>query len=454
MKSDFAILAGNIKEKAKVVIARSNKESRVPLTICIIVFLVTFFVNNDFEIGYIFNYAFVSGFIALSLIFDGRIHLGRINLVYLFLTAVVVLFSFMPNSVMDPESNNHAISIIMFFLCCGLSMPSTSELYKTKKLINFSALLMAIYIIAIKLVPDIYWDYIYPYLSSYTQSQARSLMRYYNYGVPIGGSANYADYILALGIFICLGNMFSGYVETKEERRYVLLSILFIVAMVIQNRRSELFSVVLTLLLMYSLSVNLRFIESKRFRRAIGAIVLVIAVIVFMYSRGMLDRYIDTFIALSLKSGGGLEEVGNGRVVLWSVAYNKFKSSPIIGIGWNQFRATNDIRFMQGINVHNDYLQWLCETGLVGFILICVPTVYLWVKALSRSRLLFKKKTAYSNEAKSYVLISCGIQTFFMIMHFMDPCFYKLMFWPMFAFSIILYNRSVSIERRIESTLL
>lgn len=446
-------MIGNIKEKSLVVINRTNRESRVPLTICIVLFLVTFFVNSDFEIGYIFNYAFVSGFIALAVVFDGRIRLGKINRVYLFLATVVVAYSFMPNSVMDPESNNHAISVALFFLCCALSMPSTSELNKTEKIICYSAFLMAIYIITIKLVPSIYWNNIYPHLSSYTQSQARNLMRNYNYGVPIGGSANYADYILALGLFICLGNIFSG-ITKKNEKRFVFFSILFIVGMVIQNRRSELMSAVLTLLLMYSLSVNLRFIESKRFKRAIGIIIIVIVGLLFMYSRGMLDRYINTFIGLSIKNGGGLEEIGNGRIELWKVAYKKFKESPIIGIGWNQFRATNNIRYMEGINVHNDYLQWLCETGVTGFVLIFVPTVYLWIKTLVRSRQLFKNKEVYSNEAKCYALISCGIQTFFMIMHFMDPCFYKLMFWPMYSFSIILYNRSVYIERQLESSLL
>ena len=95
---------------------------------------------------------------------------------------------------------------------------------------------------------------------------------------------------------------------------------------------------------------------------------------------------------------------------------------------------------MEGINVHNDYLQWLCETGIVGFILISFPTFYLWRETIKRCRLLFRKKYEHCNSIKSYALIACGIQTFFIVLHFMDPCFYKLLFWPIYALSIILYK--------------
>ncbi len=232
--------------------AYSRKESRIPLTICIIVFLVTFFLNNDLEIGYIFNYAFVAAFIGLSLVFDRKLRFSKITLAYSFLTAIVVIFSFLPNSIMDPESNNHAISVVIFFLCCALSLPGAKELRRAERILIFSALIMSIYILLVKSFPNLYWNYIYPHLSSYTQNQALTLMRSYNYGVPIGGSANYADYILALGLFICLGKTFSGYTKEKDVKINIILSIAFIIGMVIQNRRSELISTVLTLIIMYS----------------------------------------------------------------------------------------------------------------------------------------------------------------------------------------------------------
>ncbi len=220
-----------------------------------------------------------------------------------------------------------------------------------------------------------------------------------------------------------------------------------------ENRRGELIAAVLTIVVMYLLSMNFGRIETNRLFRAMAAVAIIAVGLVFMYARGMLDRYINTIVSLSSRKAGGIEEVGNGRIALWSLAIEKFFRSPIIGIGWNQFRATNDIPFMEGINVHNDYLQWLCETGIIGFILILIPTLYLWFKTAKRCRFLFANRAFYCNEARSYALISFGIQNFFILLHFMDPCFYKLIFWPIYALSIILYNRSTFFATRTAGAL-
>ena len=106
---------------------RTNKQSAVPLALCICIFLVTYFINNDFGIKYIFNYLFIVGFITCGVFIDNRIINNRVIFIYLFLVVVIVIYSFAPNSVMDPESNNHAISTILFFLCCSMSLPTDNE---------------------------------------------------------------------------------------------------------------------------------------------------------------------------------------------------------------------------------------------------------------------------------------------------------------------------------------
>lgn len=434
---------------------RIRKESRVPLTICITVFLVTYFLNNDFNIRYIWNYAFVAAVIVCSRLFDGNgmIRMGKVTVVYLLLSGVVVVFSFLPNSVLDQESNNHAISIMLFALCAAFSKPSRNELRMSEIILLAFAIILAIYIVLIKVFPDIYWNSIFPYLSEYTQNTAVDLMKNHNYGVPVGGSANYADYILTLGLFICLSKLFSNFAGNIKAKICFVLSFLFILGMVIENRRGELIAAVLTIVVMYLLSMNFGRIETNRLFRAMAAVAIIAVGLVFMYARGMLDRYINTIVSLSSRKAGGIEEVGNGRIALWSLAIEKFFRSPIIGIGWNQFRATNDISFMEGINVHNDYLQWLCETGIIGFILILIPTLYLWFKTARRCRFFFANKAFYCNEARSYALVSFGIQNFFILLHFMDPCFYKLIFWPIYALSIILYNRSTFFATRTAGAL-
>jgi O-antigen ligase len=73
-------------------------------------------------------------------------------------------------------------------------------------------------------------------------------------------------------------------------------------------------------------------------------------------------------------------DAGSGRTELWTVALRSFRQHPVQGIGLNQFRQESGkfvlqpgtLRFVELISerpvvVHNTYLQYLAETGLVGF---------------------------------------------------------------------------------------
>ena len=62
------------------------------------------------------------------------------------------------------------------------------------------------------------------------------------------------------------------------------------------------------------------------------------------------------------------------RLLLWGTAWDLFVHSPVLGVGWGNFTElygsyVTDFSWMpQGIfAVHNIYLQFLAETGLVGF---------------------------------------------------------------------------------------
>jgi len=64
------------------------------------------------------------------------------------------------------------------------------------------------------------------------------------------------------------------------------------------------------------------------------------------------------------------------RVVLWSIAWGFFKSSPLLGVGWGNFVGlygsyTSSFSSMipAGVfAVHNIYLQLLAETGIIGLV--------------------------------------------------------------------------------------
>lgn len=75
-------------------------------------------------------------------------------------------------------------------------------------------------------------------------------------------------------------------------------------------------------------------------------------------------------------------DAGSGRSELWTVAWRGFKDHPVNGIGLNQFRLESSryvlepgtLRYVKLISerplvVHNTYLQYLVETGVIGSLL-------------------------------------------------------------------------------------
>ena len=63
-------------------------------------------------------------------------------------------------------------------------------------------------------------------------------------------------------------------------------------------------------------------------------------------------------------------DVTSSRFYLWGVAWNMFRSKPILGHGWGSYLLAMTGSTFQG--VHNDYLQYLAETGMIGFVFFLV----------------------------------------------------------------------------------
>ncbi|MEP0262821.1 O-antigen ligase family protein [Dokdonia sp.] len=77
------------------------------------------------------------------------------------------------------------------------------------------------------------------------------------------------------------------------------------------------------------------------------------------------------------KNQKGFVSYDSGRIVYYEMAYDDFKSSPLIGVGvgnWKltnkdkYFAATKRDKFIYPLRVHSDFLQVLAEVGALGFI--------------------------------------------------------------------------------------
>ncbi len=144
----------------------------------------------------------------------------------------------------------------------------------------------------------------------------------------------------------------------------------------------------------------------KRVFQIIGFAILgylVLYLLATYTSNPSIDRIFDTIREFILTRD--VEDAG--REQLWHQAIVYFESYPISGIGWTNFKNMFTLR---KTHVHNIYLQLLCETGIIGFILFAVfflTNIFRTVKKIRRA-------TVNSYEC-SWLMLSFFIQTYFLL---------------------------------------
>ncbi|MDO5346807.1 MAG: O-antigen ligase family protein, partial [Lachnospiraceae bacterium] len=75
-------------------------------------------------------------------------------------------------------------------------------------------------------------------------------------------------------------------------------------------------------------------------------------------------------MAASIQTG----DITTGRLALYRVGVGMFLEHPLFGCGWDSFRRVVWGATDQG--VHNDYIQLLGETGIIGFLMVMTANFY------------------------------------------------------------------------------
>ena len=167
-----------------------------------------------------------------------------------------------------------------------------------------------------------------------------------------------------------------------------------------------------------------------------GLDIAVIAELFFYAALTMVPMALPLAILLaSLMTFGNLGEsdvdITTGRVDFWKVAIQQFKENPILGIGWKAFWHFEF--FGANYDVHNIYLQLLCEVGIVGSILFYL----LFVMALYRAIKIVIRKNI-DEKYKKVALFSVFYQVFFLLYGITGNPLYDASFYIMYFISIAL----------------
>ena len=115
---------------------------------------------------------------------------------------------------------------------------------------------------------------------------------------------------------------------------------------------------------------------SRNIRR-VGLFLLIVAGVIL--SREAFDSFFSRFTSNDVTL--------SGRTFLYELAFSFFKNQPFLGIGWGNYRAYTlgifSLTSGTTFEVHNVYLQLLCETGIIGlaaFLIAVIATLVYGVK--------------------------------------------------------------------------
>jgi O-antigen ligase len=75
---------------------------------------------------------------------------------------------------------------------------------------------------------------------------------------------------------------------------------------------------------------------------------------------------------------------GSDRIDIWNNSIEIFKENPFFGGGWGSYWGYNGYYNV----VHNTYISVLTDGGIIGFILLFTPIIYISVKSLKQRYIL------------------------------------------------------------------
>lgn len=102
------------------------------------------------------------------------------------------------------------------------------------------------------------------------------------------------------------------------------------------------------------------------------------------------------------------KQLGSERFTLWNLAYIRFKENPMLGVGYGNYKAVGKKEhyanvshreglFMNPRRAHNDFIEKLAETGVLGFLLYVSLFVFpfiLFIKMFRREK-QYEKRFVY-----------------------------------------------------------
>jgi O-antigen ligase len=222
------------------------------------------------------------------------------------------------------------------------------------------------------------------------------------YGRATGlfSNSNALGFIMWYGIVICTSLFLLRKNKLLMRIGLITVACLFVYVLISSGSRKNAIALVFFL-------ASLIFFLSKGRYKVIALLFLVASAMIYVtYGEGLLA---DTTLGQRLE-GETIERGGENRLSLIKEGFSFFFNSPLFGIGLGSFTTYSSIGKMS----HNDYIEVLSSTGLLGFILYAVIYVHFFKQNLRLMRHAETRKLGALLQAflLSFLLLGLGRPSF------------------------------------------
>ena len=222
----------------------------------------------------------------------------------------------------------------------------------------------------------------------------------------------------------------------RDFKKYIYIIAILItsLALFLTTKRAHLlFGIISVIIILY---VE-RIISNRNLLRIIivGGCIFLIMIFLYIYIP-------EVFLVFDRFSEAG----DQGRVNLIYRAWGFFEDSPITGIGWLQFSNLYSRYDYVSYNVHNVYVQLLCETGVLGVLLF----IGIIIRNLKITFNLLNNENHFSAYNRAIIQYCGFVQVFFVLYCFTGNCIYDNTFFYYMVSSGILWSYSNKLNIRNE----
>ena len=259
---------------------------------------------------------------------------------------------------------------------------------------------------------DFYMANIYPNFNSSQRAHLYEQVQKNHHAV--GLSNHYSQNGIYMAISLCASFALLFAKSRKNILWKVLMLLVVLFALILTGKRGVLIFSVFAMLISYIICKKGAFAN-----KLITVLFILSSMSLVIYALSFYIEGIASAFAriTAMFSENETLDVSNGRFKLYAIAWNFFKESPIMGIGWREF-SKEVVNFYNQDSVlrdaHNVFLQLLCETGIIGFLIfisLFISTIIQTVQLAAKST---KGMLKLSDKTKIVLIFSLCYQAFFL----------------------------------------